>query len=190
MVDVEFSIEASEDTIAAASAAKASPFTPTGTNSCNSHGYALSDGSVVALNRGSKLLFPKKFKGDIREVTIVGEAFFDVVPNPEKPFIINAGNAQVKVLGTSFNVCAYPGSETVEVIVETGKVQVINTQTDLPAENREVFLTPGEKGTFYTENHLLEKTMNLDPNFLAWKTQSLVFTKVPLIDVVKSLEKA
>lgn len=152
--------------------------------------YVLPDGSVVALNSNSKLLYPKKFKGDVREVTIIGEAFFDVEPNPEKPFIINAGDAQIKVLGTSFNVCAYPGTETVEVIVKTGKVQVINTVNELQTENREVFLTPGEKGTLFTESHLLEKTVNLNPNFLAWKTHDLIFNQVPLHEVIQSLEKA
>jgi len=152
--------------------------------------YVLPDGSVVTLNSDSKLLFPRKFKGDIREVTIIGEAFFDVKPNAEKPFVINAGNAQVKVLGTSFNVCAYPETETIEVIVETGKVQVISKNTDLLAENREIFLTPGEKGILFTESHLLEKTVNMNPNFLAWKTHDLIFNKVPLHEVIRSLEKA
>jgi ferric-dicitrate binding protein FerR (iron transport regulator) len=83
--------------------------------------YTLPDGSVVALNSNSKLVFPKQFKGDTREVTLYGEAFFDVKPNAEKPFIISAGNAQVKVVGTSFNVSAYPETETVEVVVKTVK---------------------------------------------------------------------
>ncbi len=152
--------------------------------------YVLPDGSVVTLNNNSKLTFPKKFRGDIREVTIEGEAFFDVQRNPEKPFVINAGNAQVKVLGTSFSVSAYPGAETVEVIVETGKVQVISKNTELLTQNREVFLTPGEKGTFFTENEILEKTVNKNPNFLAWKTHDLIFNKVPLREVVENLEKA
>jgi len=151
--------------------------------------YVLPDGSVVALNSNSKLLFPKKFKGDIREVTIIGEAFFDVKPNPEKPFVINAGDAQVKVLGTSFNVYAYPEAESIEVTVKTGKVQVISKKTDLVTENREVFLIPGEKGTLFTKNHLLEKSVNTDPNFMAWKTHDLIFNKVPLPEVIRCLEK-
>lgn len=151
--------------------------------------YVLPDGSVVALNSKSKLLFPKKFTGDIREVTIIGEAFFDVKPNPEKPFVINAGDAQVKVLGTSFNVYAYPESESIEVTVKTGKVQVISKKTDLVAENREVILIPGEKGTLFTKNHLLEKSVNTDPNFMAWKTHDLIFNKVPLPEVIRCLEK-
>ncbi|MDX8337799.1 FecR domain-containing protein [Draconibacterium sp. IB214405] len=152
--------------------------------------YVLPDGSVVTLNNNSKLLFPKKFKGDTREVTIIGEAFFDVQRNPEKPFVINAGSAQVKVLGTSFNVSAYPGAETVEVIVKTGKVQVINNNATTEKGNEEVFLTPGEKGTLVVSNSHITKTMNSDPNFLSWKTHDLVFNTVPLNQVVECLEKA
>jgi ferric-dicitrate binding protein FerR (iron transport regulator) len=149
--------------------------------------YVLPDGSVVALNSNSQLQFPKKFKGDVREVTIVGEAFFDVKPNPEKPFIIHAGNAQVKVLGTSFNVCAYPDTNTIEVIVESGKVQVINNNHDLALQ--EVYLTPGEKGIVYVDENTIEKLVNTDPNFISWKTHDLVFNKVPLHEVVRCLEK-
>lgn len=152
--------------------------------------YVLPDGSLVALNSDSRLEFPRKFKGDVREVTIIGEAFFDVKPNPDKPFVINAGDAQVKVLGTSFNVSAYPGAETVEVIVKTGKVQVVSKANEETTITDEVFLTPGEKGTLFTENLELEKTVNTNPNFIAWKTHNLVFNKVPLTDVIQCLEKA
>lgn len=151
--------------------------------------YVLPDGSSVALNINSKLEFPKQFASDIREVTIVGEAFFNVKPNPEKPFIINAGNTQVKVLGTSFNVCAYPETETVEVIVATGKVQVSQKKKDLLAQNSEVFLTPGEKGTLFNESNVLEKSVNTNVNFLAWKTNDLVFNETPLNEVIRCLEK-
>ena len=152
--------------------------------------YVLPDGSVVTLNSNSKLTFPREFKGDLREVSIEGEAFFDVKPNPEKPFVIHAGNAQVKVLGTSFNVCAYPDDETIEVIVKTGKVQVTNNRENEETEAREVYLTPGEKGTLFKQTSLLKKSVNTDPNFLSWKTHDLVFDNVPLGDVIRTLEKA
>ncbi len=151
--------------------------------------YILPDGSLVALNSNSKLTFPKHFKKDVREVTILGEAFFDVKPNPEKPFIINAGNAQVKVLGTSFNVNAYPESETVEVVVKTGKVQVISINQEFQTKIRnEILLVPGEKGTLFTKSNLLEKTENTNPNYLAWKTHDLIFNEVPLSEVIQCLE--
>ena len=151
--------------------------------------YILPDGSVVALNSNSKLVYPKHFKGDTREVTIYGEAFFDVKPNREKPFIINAGNAQVKVVGTSFNVSAYPESETVEVVVKTGKVQVTSKNSETLPVVKEVFLTPGEKGTLFNKSNILKKSENLNPNYLAWKTHDFTFKEVPLGEVFHCLEK-
>jgi transmembrane sensor len=151
--------------------------------------FILPDGSVVALNSNSKLQFPKKFKNNVREVTITGEAFFDVIPNPEMPFIINAGNAQIKVLGTSFNVNAYPENETVEVVVETGTVQVSSNEKLNRLETAEILLKPGEKGTFLNSLGKLEKGLNSDANYLAWKTHNLVFENTPLKEVVQYLNK-
>lgn len=151
--------------------------------------FVLPDGSMVALNANSKLTFPKKFNDDFREVSIEGEAFFDVKPNAEKPFVINAGNAQVKVLGTSFTVNAYPENDAIEVIVETGKVQVVNKNPETQENLGKIFLSPGEKGTLMIASNLLDKSVNSDPNFLSWKTHDLVFDKVPLGEVVRCLER-
>jgi len=151
--------------------------------------YILPDGSVVALNSNSKLVFPKHFKGDTREVTLYGEAFFEVKPNAEKPFIITAGNAQVKVVGTSFNVSAYPGNETVEVVVTTGKVQVTNKNAEALADANLVYLIPGEKGTLFTKSSILEKSQNSNLNYLAWKTRDFTFNDIPLNEVFQCLEK-
>ena len=151
--------------------------------------YTLPDGSVVALNSGSKLVFPKSFTGNTREVSITGEAFFDVKPDASKPFIINAGNAQVKVLGTSFNVRAYPENETVEVVVASGKVQVTERNGEVLNENNHVSLVPGEKGTLFNQTMLLEKTTNTNLNYLSWKTHNFVFSEANLQDVFNCLEK-
>ena len=148
----------------------------------------LPDGTEVFLNSGSKLYFPKKFHGKTREVTLEGEAFFNVEPNPTKPFIINAGKAQVKVLGTSFNVNAYPGTDKVEVIVESGKVSVARKTTDALATD-ELILAPGDKGILLYPNDALLKSKNNDNNFLAWKTYRLIFRETSLDDVVTTLEK-
>lgn len=155
----------------------------------NTNEYILPDGSVVTLNSHSKIIFPKHFKGEIREVTITGEAFFDVKPNPEKPFIINAGEAQVKVLGTSFNVSAYPENDKVEVVVETGKVQVSCKQNDSIEEPEQIFLTDGEKGTLREKENKLQKSRNTDSNYLAWKTRNLVFEETPMKQVIGHLKK-
>lgn len=148
----------------------------------------LPDGTQVSLNSNTHLKYPKKFARNIREVTIEGEAFFEVKPNKNKPFIIHAGNAQIKVLGTSFNVNAYPETNKVEVIVETGKVQVTN-KTAETIQTNELILAPGDKGTLDCSSNAMQKTTNRDPNFLAWKTHNLYFKATSLSEVIDNLEK-
>jgi len=149
----------------------------------------LADGTKVTLNRDSKINYPDEFGTDTREVSIVGEAFFEVAPNANKPFIIHAGEATIKVLGTSFSVNAYPENDKVEVIVETGKVKFSKLDNS-PKTTNELILDPGEKGTYINTSKLLSKCMNDDPNFLAWKTHKLVFNKTSLKEVIKQLNKA
>jgi ferric-dicitrate binding protein FerR (iron transport regulator) len=147
--------------------------------------FALPDGTVVSLNTNTKLKYPEKFGRKTREVSIEGEAFFEVKPNKNKPFIIHAGSAEIKVLGTSFNVSAYPETKQVEVIVETGKVQVLNKII----QANELILTPGDKGTLIYSSNSLLKTTNQDPNFLAWKTHNLTFKATSLGEVIETLQK-
>ena len=148
----------------------------------------LPDGTIVSLNRDTKINYPDKFGDDIREVSIEGEAFFEVTPNPSKPFIIHAGEATIKVLGTSFSVNAYPENDMVEVIVETGKVKFSKQQTNQQTTH-EVILDPGEKGTYVNASKELIKSTNNDPNFLAWKTHKLIFSETSLKEVIKQLNK-
>jgi len=150
--------------------------------------FTLPDGTLVTLNSDTKVFYPKKFGRKTREITIEGEAFFEVKPNKNKPFIIHAGKAQIKVLGTSFSVSAYPDTKLVEVIVQTGKVQVMNKMTEA-LQTDELILIPGDKGTLVYESKTLQKTTNHDPNFLAWKTRNLIFKATSLREVIGNLEK-
>jgi transmembrane sensor len=149
---------------------------------------ALPDGSLVTLNGNTTIFYPSRFNAKTREVEIKGEAFFDVKPDPGRPFIIKAGNTNITVLGTSFNVSAYPNDETVEVVVETGRVQVTGQSTN-PEYGGEVLLSKGEKATFSKKDKTLQKKTNDDPNYLGWKTQTLVYTKAPLEYVIQNLKK-
>ena len=148
---------------------------------------SLPDGTLVSLNSNSELKYPKKFGKSTREVIIEGEAFFEVKPDKEKPFIIHAGDAQIKVLGTSFNVHAYPNEKSVEVIVKTGKVQVLNKAV-AATQTKELILNPGDKGTLVYLNNALLKTTNENPNFLSWKTHNLIFRATSLDEVIRNLE--
>jgi len=150
--------------------------------------YTLPDGTLVSLNSDTHLKYPQRFGKNTREVTIEGEAFFEVKPDCTKPFIIHAGEAQVKVLGTSFNVSAYPNEKLLEVIVKTGKVQVINP-APVAKQSGELILNPGDKGTLVYSSNALLKTINQNPNFLAWKTHDLIFRATSLGEVISNLEK-
>src|SRR5699024_6359912 len=82
----------------------------------------LSDGSIVLLNPGSKLVVPKHFASSTREVTLTGKAYFKVAHNPERPFIIHSQKGNIKVLGTRFVVQSYPDSKGLMVVVAEGRV--------------------------------------------------------------------
>ena len=103
----------------------------------------LSDGTVVRLNAGSTITYPKTFSDTLREVTLSGEAFFSVAKNPKCPFIIHTGEIITRVLGTSFNVRAYPENEDVQIAVVEGKVAV-NKKQAVASEEKGVCLTVNE----------------------------------------------
>lgn len=149
--------------------------------------YILPDGSKVSLNKGSKIVFPETFDNEIREITLEGEGFFEITHNPNQPFVIHAGKSKIKVLGTSFNVNAYSDNSTVEVVVKTGKVMLNGSGIEI-AENNSVYLTAGEKGTFFKKKNTIEKSTNTNPNFLSWKTHDLEFDKMPLSEVAACIE--
>ncbi len=96
----------------------------------------LPDGSVITLNKLSSLTYPNRFDGNTRTVQLNGEAFFNVTPNKDKPFIVDVNGVIIRVVGTSFNVKSTAGKT--EVIVETGRVEVSKQQFT-------VMLTPHEK---------------------------------------------
>jgi ferric-dicitrate binding protein FerR (iron transport regulator) len=110
----------------------------------------LPDGSVVWLNGGSKLTYQKDFGKTIREVYLTGEGYFDVVKNKEVPFIINTKSIRIKVLGTVFNVKAYPEDKQTETSLIKGKIEV--TIKNRPDDK--IILSPNEK--LIVKNELIE----------------------------------
>ncbi len=143
----------------------------------------LSDGSEVTLNDNSTLSYPKRFGENSREVRLTGEAFFDISRNASKPFIIHTEKADVKVLGTSFNVNTSLSEDMLEVFVYTGLVQV----SDGKNPDYNMIVEPGQIGRF--ENNILVKQENTDKNYLAWKTKELFFKDAYLNDITKTLSK-
>ena len=135
----------------------------------------LSDGSAIKLNSGSTLTFPEKFEEEVRKVSLSGEAFFEVRHNPAKPFIIETGDLTTTVLGTSFNIRAYPEKEHIEVTVATGKVQVeAPTLRDASAG----VLHPSEQAVYdRSTGSVATHTVSLE-HFLAWKDGTIIFDKI------------
>ena len=107
----------------------------------------LPDGSVAWLNQGSTLTYEKSFKGDIREIKLEGEAFFEVVKNPAKPFVITSNQSVTKVLGTSFNLNTRNGEDVLLTVV-TGKVLFTATKT-----KEEVIVVANESAIIQTNGH-------------------------------------
>jgi len=101
----------------------------------------LPDGTIVWLNAGSKISYDKNFGNALREVSLTGEAFFDVVHNAEKPFIIHTSKIDIRVLGTRFNVKSYPADKTTEASLIRGSIEV--SFHDRP--NEKIILKPNEK---------------------------------------------
>jgi transmembrane sensor len=142
----------------------------------------LPDGTLVFLNANTRISYSKRFNSGLREVRLAGEAYFDVTHNPEKPFLVYARKAGIKVLGTSFNVQAIKSSGKVEVFVESGKVQLFETENT----NNTITIEPGFIGTI--ENETVEKQKNNDENYLAWKTRKLTFSNTDMAKVAKGIQ--
>ena len=142
----------------------------------------LPDGSVITLNRNSELTFPDNFDNDIRKVELRGEAFFDIKADPSKPFIVDAGNARVKVLGTSFNVITDNENSETEVFVESGRVMLYNSEG-----NYNITLEPGYIGTI--NKFEPASRVNNDPNYMSWNTNILTYDGVRLEQVFYDLKR-
>jgi transmembrane sensor len=147
-----------------------------------------SDGTEVTLNSFSSISFPQEFRGSAREVYLEGEAYFKVANNPDQPFIVHAGHANVEVLGTEFNVRGWSSDEVVDVVVREGKVSVRSVEPEL-AEKAEVILTEGFKTSVLRGQLPLEAQSANVTNNLLWMTGGMHFDNLPFDKVVTELER-
>jgi ferric-dicitrate binding protein FerR (iron transport regulator) len=115
-----------------------------------------------------------------------GEAWFDVARDTTRSFVINAGEAVVEVLGTSFNVNAYRENEEVEITVESGVVALTARQD----QKEQIVLRAGNSGTLHKESKELELIPASDPNNISWKTRELFFENTPLEEVAEVVNHA
>ena len=141
----------------------------------------LPDGTVVKLNSRSQLVFPEKFSGGSRQVSLKGEGYFEVAHNPSLPFIVKTAQSSVQVLGTSFNVNEKSVKGT-EVTLVSGKVEV-SSSTATP-----VNLHPNQQAIIRSDKTGIDTAAVDVSKFIEWKDDVLRFEKTPMKEVVSSLE--
>lgn len=143
----------------------------------------LSDGTIVWLNPKSRVIYPQYFTAIQRKIQMEGEAFFEVIPDPKRPFIIYSGNVITRVWGTSFRIRAYKNIP-VEVSVLTGKVSVQLQKK----EDSELILLPQQTATYQKDTDLLKKGIEKKTSAMSiWQKETLTFDNEPIREVIRIL---
>jgi len=149
----------------------------------------LSDGTKVWLNAGSQLIYPAVFYGKIRQVTLIGEAFFDVTKNPQNPFLVRASDVSVQVLGTRFDVSAYPDDKIVQTVLEEGKVNLKYSEKGILGREYVVEMHPNQMVEFdKTSGESSSKLVDVS-KYVSWKDGMLEFEKVDLGRALMQVER-
>lgn len=146
----------------------------------------LSDGSLVHLNAGSQLKYPEHFTASERKVYLQGEAYFEVTPNKEKPFIVQTSNTDIQVLGTKFNVSAYPDEKLVATVLVEGSVKVSEKETN---ESTNVILTPGQLALWNKTTEKMNVTKVDVEDFTSWIEGKLVFESKTFEEMLRVLQR-
>lgn len=148
--------------------------------------FELPDGSSGWLNSGSTLRFPTSFEGSTRELSLTGEAYFDVYHNPKRPFVISAGQNEVHALGTSFNVMAWPDEEEITVTMESGLTVFYSLEKN--SEKTKVSeLRKGEQLVYNSKYGSIAKSKVTTECYTSWKDGKLIFRNEPMEIVLKKL---
>jgi ferric-dicitrate binding protein FerR (iron transport regulator) len=145
----------------------------------------LPDGSVVKLNSGTTLSYNNNFSVNNREISLQGEAYFDVVRNENIPLVVNVNEIKVKVLGTAFNVEAFSEEQKINVTLERGSIE-LSHEHDL---FKPILIKPGEFAQFDKENQKLKLQTDGYNKHIAWKNGVLSFVDEPMKEVVAKLER-
>lgn len=144
----------------------------------------LPDGSKIILNNSSKIKYPQVFADSLREVFLDGEAFFEIIHDKKKPFMVRTGNLNIQVLGTSFNVRHYKSDKTIDVVVATGKVGV-----NAKACNDVWMLTPRNRLVYNSSTGKAVESIVNPSDYTGWQNGELIFKNEKLADICKRLER-
>lgn len=149
----------------------------------------LSDGTLVHLNSGTTLKYPVKFiTGENRQVFLDGEAFFDVAKDKKHPFIVNADELNVRVLGTHFNVSNYPEDAATDVVLVEGSVGMYESKEEFDAAKNTI-LKPGFKGSYNKENAKISTKAVITEIYTSWINGGLTFRNMTFKNIITKLER-
>ncbi len=154
------------------------------TSSIEKTHISFADGSNTWINNSTTLSYPKLFSPHKRSVKLNGEAYFEIAKDSLRPYFVNTECAEIKVLGTKFNVEASNKNSYEKISVLEGKVKI----TALATGNY-VILTKGQSAIIYKKDTSLLKIPGIDINVLAWHTDTLRFINEPLSEVSQTLSK-
>jgi ferric-dicitrate binding protein FerR (iron transport regulator) len=144
----------------------------------------LSDGSLVWLNSGSEITYSNFYGSKNRNIKLTGEGFFQVSNNEEVPFIVQCDEVSVKVTGTRFNVEAYPEEKSLNVVLEEGAVELLDSE----GETLLYKMNPGELVQYNKSDNKFDVTHINTSKFTSWKEGILNIYDQRLEDLVKKLE--
>ncbi|PXX23719.1 FecR family protein [Arenibacter sp. ARW7G5Y1] len=149
----------------------------------------LSDGTLVHLNAGSTLKYPVKFiEGQIRQVYLKGEAFFDVFSDGEHPFVVSNEDMNIRVLGTKFNVSAYPEDKEINTVLVEGLVSLYGPD-EVYDEVKSALLEPGYKAEWDRFYKKISYEMVDTDVYTGWMDGKLVIRKMPFDHILKKLQR-
>lgn len=173
----------------------------------------LSDSTIIWLNSGSTITYPSEFNGKNREISLIGEGYFEVSKNPKKPFIVKTSDIDIKVLGTKFNLKSYPEEGTIETTLLEGSVAICKNIEENSNRNI-VLLKPNERATYIKKENVIQQSnleeKNADNNqvdqetkkeqlvlstfteadeFTSWKDEKLIFRNVNFEDICVKMER-
>ncbi len=149
----------------------------------------LSDGTKVWLNAGSQLTYPAVFLNKDRKVTLIGEAFFDVAKNPQRPFIVSASDLSVQVLGTRFDISAYPEDKVIQTVLEEGKVNLKYSGNGIFNRENVVEMNPNQMVLYDKSLGEASSEMVDVSKYVSWKDGMLEFDKVDLGRALMPVER-
>ncbi|MBL1410209.1 FecR family protein [Sphingobacterium faecale] len=147
----------------------------------------LPDGSKVWLNAASKLSYPERFTGSERRVELEGEAYFEVASNRQKPFKVSSSGQEVEVLGTHFNIQAYPDESETKTTLLEGAVQVYSSEEGSQQLSKPTLLSPGQQATL--RNGKLSTQIVNSEDYASWKENVFIFHNTDLKSIMRQVSR-